>query len=150
MSIKHMWPCRKGVVLYLRERSHAVVGNDMRSAITESLTDIRYVKGIRNGWPYIVADYQRSAGPFLGRRPRTSRRRMQGRNQGTTLSASDLHNARTNLLNFFYNTKNKIFKIIIQDKTWIEVDIPCINLTPNRYNALAQLLSTSAMTWHSH
>ena len=31
----------------------------------------------------------------------------------------------------------KIIKKIGQNKTWIEADITCINVTPNRYNALA-------------
>ena len=37
----------------------------------------------------------------------TSRRRVQGRSQGTTLSASDLHNARATILNPFYNMEYK-------------------------------------------
>ena len=73
----------------------------------------------------------------LGRRPCTSRRRVQGRSQGTTLSASDLHNARATILNPFYNVEYKIIKKIRQNTTWIEADILGINLTPNRYNALA-------------
>ena len=67
----------------------------------------------------------------------TSRRRVQGRSQGTTLSASDLHNARATILNPFYNMEYKIIKKIRQNTTWIEADILGINLTPNRYNALA-------------
>ena len=31
----------------------------------------------------------------------------------------------------------KIIKKKGQNKTWIEADIPCINVNPNRYNALA-------------
>ena len=31
----------------------------------------------------------------------------------------------------------KMIKKISQNKTWSETDIPCINLTPNWYNALA-------------
>ena len=46
---------------------------------------------------------QRHAGLCLGRRPCTSRRRVQGRSQGTTLRASDLHNARATILNPFIN-----------------------------------------------
>ena len=46
---------------------------------------------------------QRHAGLCLGRSPCTSRRRVQGRSQGTTLSASDLHNAGATILNPFYN-----------------------------------------------
>ena len=49
---------------------------------------------------------------LLGRRPCTSRRRVQGRSQGTTLSASDLHNARATILNPFYNMESKIIKKI--------------------------------------
>ena len=62
---------------------------------------------------------------------------MQGRSQGTTLSASDLHNAQATILNPFYNMEYKIIKKIRQNTTWIEADILGINLTPNQYNALA-------------
>ena len=74
---------------------------------------------------------QRHAGLCLGRRPCTSRRRVQGRSQGTTLSASDLHNARATILNPFYNMESKIIKKIRQNMTWIGADIPSVNLTPN-------------------
>ena len=63
--------------------------------------------------------------------------RVQERSQGTTLHASDLHNARTNILNPFYNMEYEIIKKIRQNMTWIEAEILCINLTPNLYNALA-------------
>ena len=43
----------------------------------------------------------------------------------------------------------KIIKKIRQNKMSIEADIPCINLNPNQYNALAQPLSMSAMTSQS-
>ena len=66
-----------------------------------------------------------------------SRRRVQGRSQGTTPSASDLHNARATILNPFYNMEYKIIKKIRQNTAWIEADILGMNLTPNRYNALA-------------
>ena len=62
---------------------------------------------------------------------------MQGRSQGTTLSASDFHNARATILNPFYNMEYKIIKKIRQNMTEIEADILGINLTPNQYNALA-------------
>ena len=74
---------------------------------------------------------------LLGRRPCTSRRPVQGRSQGTTLSAFDLHNARATNLNPFYDMEYKILKKIRQNTTWIDADILGINLTPNRYNALA-------------
>ena len=64
-------------------------------------------------------------------------RRVQGRSQGTTLSASDLHNARATILNPFYNMDYKIIKKIRQNTAWIEADILAKNLTPNRCNALA-------------
>ena len=80
------------------------------------------------------------AGLCLGRRPCKSRRRVQGRSQGTTLSASDLHNPRATILNPFYNMEYKIIKKIRQNTTWIEADILGINLTPNRYNALASAI----------
>ena len=57
--------------------------------------------------------------------------------QGTTLRASDLHNARATIFNLFYNMEYKIFKKIEQNMTGIEADILGINLTPNQYNALA-------------
>ena len=62
---------------------------------------------------------------------------VQGRSQGTTLSASDLHNARATILNPFYNMEYKMIKKIRQNTAWIETDILGINLTPNRNNALA-------------
>ena len=51
--------------------------------------------------------------------------------------ASDLHNARATILNPFYNIEYKTINKIRQNTTWIEADILGINLTPNRYNALA-------------
>ena len=69
-----------------------------------------------------------------------SRRRVQGRSQGTTLSASDLHNAWATILNPFYNMEYQIMKKIRQNMTWIEADILGINLTPNLYNAPAQAI----------
>ena len=80
--------------------------------------------------------YQRHASLCLGRRPCTSRRRVQGRSQGTTLSASDLHNAQATILNPFYNMEYKIIKKMRQNTMWIEAAILGINLTPNRFNAL--------------
>ena len=62
-------------------------------------------------------------------------RLVQGRSQGTTLSASDLHNARATILNPFYNMEYKIIKKIRQNTAWIEADILGKNLTPNRCNA---------------
>ena len=99
----------------------------------------------------IACGDQRHAGSCLGRRPCTSRRRVQGCSQGTTLSASDLHNARATILNPFYNMECKIIKKIRQNTTWIKADILGINLTPNQYNAHSpQPLSTSAMMSQSH
>ena len=63
--------------------------------------------------------------------------RVQGGSQGTTLSASDLHNARATILDPFYNMEYKIITKIRQNTAWIEADILGTNLTPNRYNALA-------------
>ena len=65
------------------------------------------------------------------------RRRVQGRSQGATLSASDLHNAWATILNPFYNLEYKIIKEIRRNTTWIEAEILGINLTPNLYNVLA-------------
>ena len=56
---------------------------------------------------------------------------------GTTLSASDLHNARATILNPFYNMEYKMIKKIRQNTAWIEADSLGKNLTPNWYNALA-------------
>ena len=76
---------------------------------------------------------QRHVGLRLGRKPC---RRVQGRSQDTTLSASDLHNARATIL--FYNMElYKLIKKMRQNTMWIEADILDIHLTPNRYNALA-------------
>ena len=69
--------------------------------------------------------------------PARIRRRVQGRSQGTTLRASDLHIARATILNPFYNMEYKIIKKIRQNTTRIEADILGIKLTPNRHNALA-------------
>ena len=74
---------------------------------------------------------------------------MQGRSQGTILSASDLHNAQATIRNPFYNMEYKIIKEIEPNMTGIEADILGINLAPNRYNALAQPSSTSTMTSQS-
>ena len=83
-------------------------------------------------------------------RPCTSRRRMQGRSQGTTLSASDLYNARATILNPFYNMEYKRIKKTRQNTTWIEADILGINLTPNRYNALTPAICICQQTSQSH
>ena len=69
-------------------------------------------------------------------RPCMSHRQVQGCRQGTTLSASDLHNARATIFNPFYNMECKIIKKIRQKDTSIKADIPSINATPNRYNPL--------------
>ena len=82
---------------------------------------------------------QRQAGLRLGRRPLTRRRRVQWRSQGAALSASDIHNARTTIRNPVYNMESKIKKIG-QNETWFEVDIPCINVTSDPYNALASAI----------
>ena len=55
------------------------------------------VKGIKNGCPCIV-EIRGTQGCALVGDPA-----VQGRSQGTTLSASDLHNARATILNPFYN-----------------------------------------------
>ena len=71
--------------------------------------------------------------------------------QGTTLRASDLHNARATILNPFYNMEYEIIKKIRQNTTWIEADILSINPTPNRYNALVPaIVYVSKMTSQSH
>ena len=93
------------------------------------------VKGIKNGCPCIV-EIRGTQGCALVGDP--ARAVGEGRSQGTTLSASDLHNARATILNPFYNMEYKIIKKIRQNTTWIEADILGINLTPNRYNALAR------------
>ena len=101
---------------------------------------------------------QRHAGLCLGRRRCTSRRRVQGRSQGTTLSASGLHNARATILNPFYNMEYKIIEKIKQNTMWIEADILGINLTPTamtsqshstpwRHNSNTKNVTTSAREW---
>ena len=79
----------------------------------QNVTQSCYNKGIKNG---LHCGDQRHAGLCLGRRP-SSRRRVQGRSQGTTLSASDLHNARATILNPFYNMECKTIKKIRQNAT---------------------------------
>ena len=64
--------------------------------------------------------------PWL-RRCTSLLRLVQGRSQGTTLSASDLHNARATIRNPFYNMEYKVIKKIRQNKTWIKIDIPFVN-----------------------
>ena len=93
-----------------------------------------YIKGIKNGCPCIV-EIRGTQGCALVGDP--ARAVVQGRSQGTTLSASDLHNARATILNPFYNMEYKIIKKIRQNTAWIEADILAKNLTPNRCNALA-------------
>ena len=78
-------------------------------------------KGIKNGCPCIV-EIRGTQGCAL---------------VGDPARASDLHNARATILNPFYNMEYKIIKKIRQNTAWIETDILGINLTPNRYNALA-------------
>ena len=75
------------------------------------LTFFNEVKGITNGCPCIV-EIRGTQGCALVGDPARSRRRVQGRSQGTTLSASDLHNARATILNPFYNMECKIIKKI--------------------------------------
>ena len=60
-----------------------------------------------------------------------------GRVVPTTLSASNLHNARATILNAFINMEYILIKKIRQTMTWIKAKIPGINLTPNLYNAPA-------------
>ena len=92
---------------------------------------------------------QRHAGLCLGWRPCTSHRRVQGCSQGTTLSASDLHNAQATILNPFYNMEYKIIKKIRLNTVWIEADILGIN-SPIPTMHSPQPLSMSAMTSQSH
>ena len=93
-----------------------------------------FIKGIKNGCPCIV-EIRGTQGCALVGDP--ARAVGEGRSQGTTLSASDLHNARATILNPFYNMEYKIIKKIRQNTAWIEADILGKNLTPNRCNALA-------------
>ena len=89
-----------------------------------------FVKWIKKGCPGIVEI--RGMQGYALVRDRCS--------QGTTLSATDLHNAWATILNPFYNMEYKTVKKIRQSKTWIEADIPWLNLTPNWYNAPAQAI----------
>ena len=93
----------------------------------------KHIKGIKNGCPCIV-EIRGTQGCALVGDPALA---VQGRSQGTTLSASDLHNARATILNPFYNMEYKIIEKIRQNTAWIEADILGKNLTPNRRNALA-------------
>ena len=76
---------------------------------------------------------QRYAGLYFGQRLRLVPRRSQG----TVLSASDVHNAQTIIFDTLYNMEYKMTKKTCQNKTWIEAAFSCINVTLNRYNALA-------------
>ena len=76
----------------------------------------------------------------LGQRHCTSRRQVQDRCQSTPLSASDLNNTRATIISPFHNMECKITNKIGQHKTWTDADIPCINITPNHYNALTQAI----------
>ena len=49
--------------------------------------------------------------------------------------------AQATVLNPFYNLEYKIIKKTRQTKTWIEVNISCTNLTPNRYNSFAPAIA---------
>ena len=60
---------------------------------------------------------QRHLGLCLGRRSCTSRMWAQGRSQGTTLSASYLHNAQATIHDPFYNMEYKTIKKIWQNKS---------------------------------
>ena len=58
---------------------------------------------------------------------RSEARRVMPRSEPMhTRSASDLHNARSTVLNLFHNTKYKMISKIRPNKTSIEADIPCI------------------------
>ena len=102
---------------------------------------------IIKGWRFVARALWRSEArrvvPWL--RPSNVYGSCRVSDQGTTLHASDLHNARATILNPFYNMEYKMIQKIRQNKTWIEADIPCINLTANRYIAL-----TSAIVYASN
>ena len=95
----------------------------------------RNVKGIKNGCPCIV-EIRGTQGCALVGDPARAVGECR-RSQGTTLSASDLHNARATILNPFYNMEYKVINKIRQNTTWIEADILGKNLTPNWCNAFA-------------
>ena len=80
---------------------------------------------------------QRHLGLCLGYVPALAYGSCRVSDQGTTLRASDLHNARATILNPFYNMEYEIIKKIRQNTAWIEADILGKNLTPNWCNALA-------------
>ena len=77
-------------------------------------------KGLR----MIVRASWRSEVRRVGRRPCKSRRRMQRRSEGTSLIASDLHNARATILNPFRNIECRMIKEIGRNKTSFGTDIP--------------------------
>ena len=58
-------------------------------------------------------------------RPCTGRiyRRVEGRSQGTTLYASDPHNARATILNSFYNMECKITKTLATAIVYVSNDV---------------------------
>ena len=93
-----------------------------------------FVKGIKNGLHTLC----RSEAHCLcfGWRPCTSRWRVQGRSLGTTLSASDLHNARATIRNPFCDMNCKKVRKQLK-KGWIQEDIPYVDFTPNCCNEIA-------------
>ena len=122
--------CRATFVIETKDDKEITVSVEYRLRLLISPANLLdtwlFVKGIKNGCPCIVEI-----------RGTQGCRRVQGRSQGTTLSASDLHNARATILNPFYNMEYKIIKKIRQNTAWMEADILAKNLTPNRCNALA-------------
>ena len=87
----------------------------------------------------VLCGHLRHTGFCLGRRPCTSRRRLQGRNQCTTLTVlmSTMHGQSFLIPFITWNTK-QIRKW--QNKTWVEADYPDINLTTNGYNTLSRVI----------
>ena len=83
-------------------------------------------KGIKNGWLCIVKTKCTQVCALVG-----------GPARAVSECRDDLHNARATILNSCYNKKYRIINEIRQNDIWIEPDIPCINLTPNRYNVPA-------------
>ena len=100
------------------------------------ITKTWYVKGIKNGCPCIVEIRGTQGCALVRDLAWAAGECREVAMQGTTLIAPDLHNTWATILNPFYNMEYKIIKKIWQNKMCIEVNIPCINLTPNLYTVL--------------
>ena len=103
------------MIVYIIEDNISVLAwhSEFQTVILIQKSSQHYlIKGLRMVASALWRSEARRVVPWLS--PCTSRRRVQGRSQGTTLSASDLHNALATILNPFYNMG--IIKMTKNDK----------------------------------